>query len=37
MRPASIFAGLLGGVASALLLLPTLYLDVPRSYIDDWS
>ena len=37
MRPLTVFVGLLGGALAAMLLGPMMYLDVPRTYIADWS
>ncbi len=37
MRPATIVGGALGGLLVAALLVPSLYLDIPRSLINDWT
>ena len=37
MRPATIIGGALGGLLVAALLAPSLYLDIPRSLISDWT
>lgn len=37
MKASNTIVGLVGGIAVTLLLLPGAYLDVPRSYIVDWT
>jgi len=37
MRPATIVGGAIGGLLVAALLAPSLYLDIPRSMISDWT
>jgi hypothetical protein len=37
MRPATILGGAFGGLLVAALLAPSLYLDIPRSMISDWT
>jgi len=37
MRPATIVGGAIGGLLVAALLAPSLYLDIPRSLMTDWT
>jgi len=37
MAPSTTITGVITGVITSLLLIPALYLDVPRAYISDWT